>query len=152
RRAIAYATDVDGLIKANYGTEAQPPVAMAPTRIIDQMAPDDAAAEDFAAPFADISYDLDKAKEELSQSAYPDGFSAEYQFYAPPGRIVGLSLQENLKEIGVDLKLKSRTLNDYLGDLFVGKVPDFGFFSISAIVPDPASWYIYIVGPDNPYN
>jgi len=152
RRAIAYATDVDGLIEANYGSEAYPPVALTPTQIIDKMAPDDAAAEDFAAPFADITFDLDKAAEELAQSAYPDGFTAEYEYYSPPGKIVGLSLAENLEELGITLELKSRRLNDFLGDLFVDKVPDIGFFSISAIVPDPASWYIYVVGKDNPYN
>ena len=152
RRAIAYATDVDGLIKANYGDEAEPPVAMVPTQIIDKMAPDEQAATDLNAPFADVSFDIEKAKDELAQSAYPDGFTAEYQFYSPPGRIVGLSLAENLKEIGVTLDLKSRRLNDFLGDLFVNKVPDIGFFSIAAVVPDPASWYVYIVGKDNPYN
>jgi peptide/nickel transport system substrate-binding protein len=152
RRAVAYATDVEGLLKANYGTEANPPVAMVPTQIINKMAPDEQAAADLNVPFEEISFDLEMAKQELAQSDYPDGFKAEYQYYSPTGKIVGLSLAENLGQIGIELELKSVRLNEFLGNLFVDKVPDIGFFSISAIVPDPASWYIYLVGPGNPYN
>jgi peptide/nickel transport system substrate-binding protein len=152
RRAVAFATDVDGLTQANYGKEATPPIALTPSQIIDKMAPDDDAADEMAEPFSDVGFDLDKAKAELAKSSYPDGFTAEYQYYSPAGKIVGLSLAENLDKIGVHLALKSRRLNDFLGDLFVGKVPDIGFFSIAAVVPDPASWYIYLVGKDNPYN
>jgi len=152
RRAIADATDVDGLIAANYGKEARPPVALTPTQIIDKMAPDDQAAAELTKPFSAITFDVDKAKAELAKSAYPHGFTAEYQYYSPQGKIVGLSLAENLKKIGITLTLKSRRLNDYIGDLFVNKFPSIGFFSIAAIVPDPASYFIYLVGKGNPYN
>jgi peptide/nickel transport system substrate-binding protein len=152
RRAIAYATDVEGLVKANYGEEAQPPVAMVPSQVIDIMAPDAQAAAALDAPFADIEFDMDKAREELALSDHPDGFTAEFEFPSPAGRIVGLSLAENLSELGITLELKQRRVGEFLGDLFAGKVPDIGFFSIAAVVPDPASWYIYVIGPDNPYN
>ncbi|MGD9958320.1 ABC transporter substrate-binding protein [Nocardioides sp.] len=152
RRAVAYATDVTGLIQANYGGEADEPVAITPVQIIDRLAPDAAAVSDLTAPFDQVAYDMDKAEAELAQSAYPDGFTAEYEYYSPQGKIVGLSLAENLKQIGITLELKSRRINDFIGDLFVNKVPDIGFFSIAAVVPDPASWYVYLVGKDNPYN
>lgn len=152
RRAVAYATDVKGLLEANYGDQAQPAKALTPTQIIDRMAPDGAAADDLAAGLGAFTLDLDQARAELAKSAYPDGFTAEYEYYSPPGKLVGLSLAQNLKEIGITLKLKSRRLNDYIGDLFVGKVPAIGFTSIAAIVPDPSSWYLYLIGKDNPYN
>jgi peptide/nickel transport system substrate-binding protein len=152
RRAIAYATDVDGLLAANYGDEAAPPRALTPAQILTRMAPDEASLTALEAPYSEYTFDLEKAREELAQSSVPDGFTAEFEYYSPAGKVVGLSLAENLEQIGITVNLESRRLSDFIGDLFVGKVPDMGFFSISAVVPDPASWYLYLVGEENPYN
>lgn len=152
RRAIAHATDVTGLLKANYGAEARPPLGLTPREVVSQVAPDAGALAATAAAAPSYPYDLDKARAEIAQSAHPNGFEATYEYYSPPGKLVGVSLQENLAKIGIKLTLKSRQLNDFIGDLFAGKVPQIGFFSISAVVPDPSSWYLYLVAAGNPYN
>jgi peptide/nickel transport system substrate-binding protein len=152
RRALAYATDVNGLLAANYGDQGQAARAMTPSQILTRLAPDQKAQDELNAPFQPYAFDLDKAKQELAQSTYPQGFTTEYEFYSPAGKLVGLSLAENLKKIGITVKLISRRLNDFIGDIFVGKVPALGFFSIAAVVPDPSSWYQYLVAKANPYN
>lgn len=152
RRAIAHATDRAGLLEANYGKQATAPVGMSPAQVDDVVAPSKDAPKDLVATLPDAQFSIAEAKKELAQSAYPDGFTATYEYYSSQGKLVGVSLAANLKKIGITLELKSRQLSDYIGDLFVGKVPDIGFFSIAAVVPDPSSWYLYLVGKDNPYN
>ncbi|MFF1819761.1 ABC transporter substrate-binding protein [Kribbella sp. NPDC058245] len=149
RRALAYATDVKGLLAANYGDQAQSSHALTPSQVLKRIAPDQQKQDELDAPFTQYGFDLEKAKAELAQSGYPQGFTTEYEYYSPAGKLVGLSLAQNLKKIGITV---SRRLNDFIGDIFVGKVPALGFFSIAAVVPDPRSWYPYMVGKTNPYN
>ncbi|KAA1373080.1 ABC transporter substrate-binding protein [Aeromicrobium fastidiosum] len=152
RRAVAYATDRAGLLEANYGDQASAAVGMSPAQVDANVAPSKDALKDLVASLPDGQFSLADAKKELAQSAYPDGFTATFEYYSPQGKLVGVSLADNLKKIGVTLELKSRRLGDFIGDLFAGKRPEMGAFSIASVVADPSSWYQYLVGKDNPYN
>jgi len=57
-------------------------------------------------------YNLEKAKELLSEAGYPDGFSFElcYDNSNPMDEAICVAWQASLAEIGVDLKLKSMML------------------------------------------
>lgn len=53
------------------------------------------------------TFDLDKAREELAQSAYPDGVDLEYVYVTglEEERLTGLVLQDSLAEIGIDVTI-----------------------------------------------
>lgn len=152
RRAVAYATDTEGLLQANYGEQARPNTGLTPPEVLANVEPSEDAFVSEVDSLPSYEFDIEKAKDELAQSGHPDGFTATYQYYSPAGKLVGLSLAQNLSKIGITLDLQSRRLNDFLGDIFVGKFPEIGFSSIAAVVPDPSSWYLYLAAKGNPYN
>lgn len=93
RKAIAYAF--------NYDSMAETVLGQVPQGIIGPNVPGFEAVD---MP----SYDLDKAKEFLAQSAYPDGgFDLTYRFLADykPDEIAGLLLQEGLAELNINVEL-----------------------------------------------
>ena len=152
RRAVAYATDRPGLLKANYGDQAKPNTSLVPPQVLKPVEPAGDSFADVMKSVPAYPFDLKKAKAELAQSKYPDGFTADYQYYSPAGKLVGVSLAENLSKIGITLNLKSRRFGDVIADGFTGKFPAIGFFSIAPVVPDPSSWYFYLAAKGNPYN
>jgi peptide/nickel transport system substrate-binding protein len=99
RRAIAYAVDRDALINAILFGNGQPADSIVgPT-------------EPFYNPDVDsvISYDLDKAKQEMAQSSAPDGFDAE--FLTTPQDPLAEALQQQLKAIGINLTIRTVDVN-----------------------------------------
>jgi peptide/nickel transport system substrate-binding protein len=152
RRAIAHALQIDGLITSVYGDAATPVQGMSPPEVVGLVEPADGAFDQFMSSQPQYKFDLDKARDELAQSAYPDGFDATFSFAPGPGKLIGVSLAENLEEIGVTLHLDPKTGNQYYGDFYAGKFPSIGHSSIGAVTPDPGGWYGYFVDPENPYN
>lgn len=105
RRAVAYALNKEEIVNVT-GDEATPDHTIIPPAQLLSIASQeeiDALMESLPA----YEHDLEKAKEELAQSAYPDGFSAELQsanyggFPATSQAIAG-----QLAEIGIDIEVK----------------------------------------------
>lgn len=152
RRAVAYATDLDGLRAANYGDEAEPPVGYVPDAVNNQVLPSPDSMSQFMSTQPNYPFDMEKAKEEMALSAYPNGFDTTFEYYLPVGKTVGVSLASNLKELGINLEVKPVTMNEFYGRIFTGQYPPIGYHSISSAVPDPSGWYKYFVGTQNMYN
>jgi len=97
-------------------------------------------------------YDLDKAKEYLAASAYPDGFSfvMNVDEYTASNSFA-LALQQALKELGIEMEINKisndENISYQLGNGMVGGVRpyDLGFFGWIADFPDPAAMLISIV-------
>ncbi|MFF3501108.1 ABC transporter substrate-binding protein [Streptomyces sp. NPDC003247] len=151
RRAISHATDVAGLIKAAWGGEATALKGLMPVDSLKVVAGGEAAVDTFLDSLPDHALDLDEAKKELAQSSHPKGFSTtvEYVSEVPATKVVALSLQQNLKPLGIDIKTKAVTLNAWSAKFYqhklTGLIVGFGFTA----EPDPSAPLASMVGKAN---
>jgi peptide/nickel transport system substrate-binding protein len=106
RRAIAYAIDKQGLVKALLYGAGSPLSCIVPPVMFKSVLP----AAEVNKAFAKIptySYDLTKAKAELAQSAYPKGFTTTLN--VPNGCAACIAISQNLaqslKQIGITVNL-----------------------------------------------
>ena len=107
RKAIAYAVDKQSLVdNVYYGKYAGIANALPFGESIITTAKDQWT--DYLSNVESYSLDLDKAKEYLAQSSVPDGFSAKLVYPAsdPIYESVALVIQQNLKELGIELELE----------------------------------------------
>jgi peptide/nickel transport system substrate-binding protein len=106
RRAFAYALDRRGLVRALLQSAGRVEDSIVPRAVWGAVIPEDQINAIYAAlPVYD--FDLVKARQELAQSAYPNGLTATVWYYtAPANENIALTWQENLKKIGVTLKLE----------------------------------------------
>lgn len=98
RRAIAYAIDKEGIVKAtSFGTAKAADSLLPPTIPY--------YSSDIDAP----SYDVEKAKQELAQSAYPDGFTTTLLIASDETlwQQEAQAIQEELAAIGITVKVES---------------------------------------------
>jgi peptide/nickel transport system substrate-binding protein len=105
RRAVAYAINKDEIVDV-VGGDATPDHTIIPPAQLRSIA-DQSEIDSLMESLPAYDYDLDKAKEEMSQSAYADGFSgvlqsANYGSYAATSQAIA----GQLAEIGIDLDVK----------------------------------------------
>lgn len=113
-----------------------------------------ASVEDATATLAGLpqySFDLDKAKAELAQSSVPDGFKAEVQVPSayPELTTAAQLLQQQLKEIGITLTIKTGTTEDWYGTMGDGK-HGLGFMLYDTVSADPGELSLWFLTPGNP--
>ena len=111
RRALAYATDTAGFLKAFLGQAGEAPTSIVPPAYFANLA-DQTAIDTIYQAIPQYPFDLTKAKAELAQSKYPNGFTVEVP-YTPQFPISGevlVSMSETLKQIGVTFTPKSMTI------------------------------------------
>jgi peptide/nickel transport system substrate-binding protein len=140
RRAIAYATDKVGLVKAVLGGYGQTAPAMPPPQQWGGMG-SQTQVKAFYKTLPAYTFNLAKAKAELKQSATPNGFTATvpYPDSEPQLGKLLLSLSQNLKQIGVTLNVKQITSSAWFNILFSHPTP-MGMQVVSWVpdYPDPA--------------
>jgi len=106
RRAFAHCIDRKGLVQAllhGHGTEA---FGMDPPEVWgDVLSYADALA--FYKSTPQFEFNIDQARNELAQSKVPNGFSTEvtYPDYAPELGLMAQNVSQNLKQIGINLKV-----------------------------------------------
>jgi peptide/nickel transport system substrate-binding protein len=140
RKAIAYALDKVGLVKAVLSGYGQTAPAMPPPQqwgdVLSQ-----SQVKSFYATLPKYNFSLAKAKTELAQSRYAKGFTATvpYPDSEPQlGKLV-LSLAQNLKQLGVTLNVKQETSAAWFNTLYSHPTP-MGMQVVSWVpdYPDPA--------------
>jgi peptide/nickel transport system substrate-binding protein len=150
RRAIAHSVDRQGLVNALLKGNGEPLTALNPPEMWSGvMTPDEVRA--FYQTIPTYDFDLETAKAELAQSAYPDGFA----FTAPvssamPDLVNSLqSLAQNLSQLGIDMTVQEVDANQWLAGYFrhedlgmqtMNYYPDFG---------DPAAYPYLFFHSDN---
>lgn len=152
RRAIAYATDVPGLISAAWGGEATPLRAFLPVQNLAGVAGGTDTAKAFVDSLPDHGFNLDKAKAELAQSGHRDGFSTTIKYVdsVPASKVLALSLQQNLKALGINVTVESATLNAWSADFFQHKLTGLNLgFGFSTSGNEPSSLLGSAVGAQN---
>ena len=119
RRAIAYSFDRAGLVKAvlrGYGDVA--PTMPPPEQWGDVM--NQAQVRAFYRTLPKYSFDLNRARAELKQSAFPDGFKATLP-YPDSEQTLGkaaLALSQSLKKLGIDLTVKEVPTDSWFAKLY----------------------------------
>ena len=113
RKAIAYAVDKQTLVDSvYYGKYAGVANALPFGESIITTEKD--AWTDYLANVEKYPYDIEKAKEYLAKSSVPDGFSATlcYSTGSPQDESLALIIQQNLKEIGIEINLEGRASSE----------------------------------------
>ncbi len=140
RRALAYALDKAGLVKAVLRGYGQPAPTMPPPQQWGDLMPQSKVRALYKS-LPQYTFNMAKAKAELAQSAYPKGFTATVPFpdsRQELGKAV-LSLAQNVKPLGITLNVKEETTDDWFNTLYTHPSP-LGMQVISWGVdyPDPA--------------
>jgi peptide/nickel transport system substrate-binding protein len=155
RKAVAYSLDREGLVNAAFGGSwARLLKVLVPIGELEQLAPSTAAATQFLDGLPQYGFDLAKAKAELAQSAYPNGFSTTVD-YIPGGgaEIAVLNLRQNLAGLGVTLTTQPVTNAQFAAELVARSytIVDSGFGLSPA---DPISFVGGLTSSDftNPAN
>jgi len=139
RRAIAYAFDQKGLVKSVLRGYGQPAPVMPPPQQWGDVAPQSYVKQLYAF-FPTYPFSIQKAKAELAQSGYPNGFTATLP-YPDSQQTLGkaaLSLSQNLAQIGITLNVTQVTTDAWFGALFAHKDLGAQIISWGVDYPDPA--------------
>ncbi len=149
RRAVAYAANVEGMLKAAFppglATETSTYAARASFVDLGSSSEVDKALE--ALP--KYEFDLAAAKRELAQSAYPHGFTTTLQ--VSQGDSTELDIAEimvaDLAKIGIKVKLHEFAASEYPG-LFSGKFAMW-LQNYGSTYPDPDALLTVMLAPSN---
>jgi peptide/nickel transport system substrate-binding protein len=114
RRACAHAVDREGLIKNVWGGHAAVAVAMPPPADWRGWLDDSDVAQRYS-KIPRYEFDLDKAKAELEQSAFANGFSGVlvYDENFPQLAKAALNLSQNMAKLGGKIEVKQVTGDDW---------------------------------------
>jgi peptide/nickel transport system substrate-binding protein len=141
RRAMIYALDPPAITAGLLHGESRPGNAFVPPEMWVGEGLSTAQARKLYATLPQYSYDLAKARNALSQSAYPHGFQATITYYPAEAGEVGDALQAwsaNLAKIGIHLTVREIPIAQYLqvfsnpslagvtAGIFTGNYPDPG--------------------------
>jgi peptide/nickel transport system substrate-binding protein len=122
RRAIAYATDVKGMINTLFPGTGSEDVTMAPPSVFSDLGSKTQVAE-MLASLPHYEFNLAAAKRELAKSAYPHGFTTKVQAVAGEESpiIAAQILAHDLGKIGIKAGVDEVPLDAYSG-LYGNKV------------------------------
>lgn len=112
RKACAYAIDAVSIRESVYGEYAEDATGLPFGKAMYTVAED--VWNEAEGEMESYAYDLDKAKEYLAKSAYPDGTDVTLMYYTKnANKNEALAIQANLAEIGVNVTLDEVSPGDY---------------------------------------
>jgi peptide/nickel transport system substrate-binding protein len=141
RRAIAYSIDRAGLVQALLKGNGEPAwVIDSPAMWAGVMPPDE--VKTFYGTLNNYGFDLEKAKAELKQSAHPDGFEVSVPTSKDDPYMVNMmqSVAENLKQIGITMKVQELDSNQWLAGYFRHENLGAQIMAYYPDFPDPANY------------
>jgi peptide/nickel transport system substrate-binding protein len=144
RRAVAYCLDRAGLVNVQYGRFALVLKGLVSGFDLQDIAPSTAAIQQFLNGLPQYNLDLDKARAQLAQSAYPNGFTFTEE---GSGSLTELNLQQNLAKIGITMNIAAVSFGQALEDATAG---NFSLYFIGYLVsaPDPNSMVSKALNPN----
>lgn len=119
RQAVAYSLDLPAVLKAEFGQYATPLKAAIPVGGVIAVA-SESQAQAFYATLPQYDFDPAKAKTELAQSSYPNGFSVTVPYIStdPWMEVLLLNLQQNMAPLGVKINLKPEAAGQWSQTIF----------------------------------
>ncbi|WP_329173019.1 ABC transporter substrate-binding protein [Streptomyces sp. NBC_01477] len=138
RKAFAYAADRPGMVAGILHGRAAVATSLVSPEMWGDLLPA-ADTESAYAALATYTFGLDAAKAELAKSAHKDGFTVEltYPNSGPQLGTAALALAGSLKSLGITLKVKEVTLEQWIADLVPGRKP-LQFLWYFPVTGDPA--------------
>ncbi len=122
RKAVYYALELNSLQENVIGNSGTPGTVLPQSEALYGAHPDQ--WKDYLASAPVYKYDLDKAKELIAQSAYPNGFSASIVVNESSRyNDIALFVQEALKPLNIDLKIV-KVSNEEHDKYYFGEVLD----------------------------
>ncbi|HEV7941486.1 MAG TPA: ABC transporter substrate-binding protein [Solirubrobacteraceae bacterium] len=146
RRAIAYAIDAKGMIKALYPPgDASEVATFTPASLYPNYAPGEVNA--MLARLPKYDFDLAAAKAELAKSSYPHGFSTAIQVEATSTAEVSAAqiLASDLAKIGINAAVHEQQPAEE--SVLYGKKVKLHIYEIGAAYPDPVSMTSELLSP-----
>ncbi len=150
RRAIAYATDVKGMLKATWGRYAVIDHSIVPASLFKNIAP----ASQVNAMLDSLpryEFNLAAARRELEKSPYPHGFTttAQVEVSNDNGTVVGQIIAADLAKIGVNVKVDNMPSAAW-GSIVYGPRKNIKLLPVefSSVFPDPDSLMDFWLAPE----
>ncbi len=140
RRAIAQAIDRDGIVNAvTFGTATVANSLIPPT--IEYSASDEGYA---------LGYDLDAAKQELAESAYPDGFAVTLSIKSGNSALAQEAqiVQQSLSQLGITVEIETLDSATFSSKVYTDYNYDFMINSGQSDSPDPDGLVSFQADPD----
>lgn len=151
RRAVAHACNREAFVERLLLGHGEVASALTTPAQIESAFGPDGAREKLKAVLGDVTYDLDKAKEELAQSKVPDGFSVKVgvSTSAPQVSSAFQALAQDLATIGVTLEVEEMPVEQWYDT--IGS-PDWGlaYMSYFNTTGDPAELSSWFLAEGNP--
>src|SRR5690348_7241375 len=148
RKAIAYACDREGYVKAFLGGNGTPATCMVPPEQWGSVLPQPQVKAEYA-KLPSYPFSIENAKKELAQSSHPNGFTTN-KILVPssqPAILKSLeSLSTTVKQIGITMPISQVPSNDWLANIYAHK--DLGIVCLLFLpdYADPAD-YMNLVYP-----
>jgi len=141
RRAIAHALPQEQIVETLLPGAAEPATSLVPKAQWAGVDIPQERVEEIYDSLRTYEFDLDMARAELEQSAFPDGFSAtvEYADSKPQLGRVAQALAENLAEIGIDLEVQEVPLSQEIAAV-TGHEGGFRALSFEGSTVDPSDF------------
>ncbi|MFE2426814.1 ABC transporter substrate-binding protein [Streptomyces sp. NPDC059373] len=152
RKAVAYAVDRDGVLKAAFGNYATPLKTLVPASELATVVPSEAEAGKFLDSLPTYKLDLKMAKEELVKSKHPQGFSMDLPYNSGSvwAKLLAITLEKNLKEIGIKATPKAVPGNQWAATIFSHKATGIQLLQgFSTTLADPSALLTSFVGKAN---
>ena len=147
RQAIAHAIDKKTLIEIGFDGHAEPAVSMVPPAMWGH----DKSLEDLA-------FDVPKGKQLLQEAAAEENFSlpltlnlsvmSQARPYMPQPTAIAGFLKDSLREIGIELTVSNRDVNEHFDHLMRGR-HELGLAGWSSDNSDPDNFLYQLLDPDN---
>jgi peptide/nickel transport system substrate-binding protein len=141
RKAIAYAIDRQGIVTAVLNGKGAPALAIDPPGIWGSVLDAD-SVNAFYGTIPTYQYDLDAARNELSQSSVPDGF--DFSVPVPNNDPVAinafLAIAESLGQIGITMKVQQVDPTEWLNTYFAHENLGAQFMAYFPDYADPANY------------
>ena len=148
RKAIAYACDREGYVRAFLGGNGTPAACVVPPEQWGSVLPQPQVASMYA-KLPSYPFSIENAKKELAQSAHPNGFTTN-KILVPnnqPAVLKALeSLSTTVKQIGITMPISQVPSNDWLANIYAHK--DLGIVCLLFLpdYADPAD-YMNLIYP-----
>lgn len=148
RKAIAYACDREGYVRAFLDGNGTPATCMVPPEQWGSVLPQSEVASEYA-KLPSYPFSIENAKKELAQSSHPNGFTTN-KILVPSSQPAVLkaleSLSTTVKQIGITMPISQVPSNDWLANIYAHK--DLGIVCLLFLpdYADPAD-YMNLVYP-----
>ena len=148
RKAIAYACDRQGYVRAFLDGNGTPATCMVPPEQWGSVLPQSQVASEYA-KLPSYPFSIENAKKELAQSAHPNGFTTN-KILVPSSQPAVLkaleSLSTTVKQLGITMPISQVPSNDWLANIYAHK--DLGIVCLLFLpdYADPAD-YMNLVYP-----